>query len=212
MTAKFAPEDILKPRNPAIPPQRRCFSSKSCFFFLRRRAHRRQTTMFTTPKRVLTSVFSVFALLNQPRFAFQPASFHFFQFQKISRFHSNFTATLRVPHSNPDSQHTLFKSPSPIVNAWARGWPRAWARGPGHPRHPAGRGWMQDGQSSAAAPAVSGAAVPAVNVDAPNLSRNVSASNATHPDPAPSATGAGSTTAAAGPGKKKRPRAGGTRI
>ena len=53
---------------------------------------------------------------------------------------------------------------------------------------------MQDGQSSAAAPAVSGAAVPAVNVDAPNLSesRNVSASNATHPDPAPSATGAGS--------------------
>ena len=33
MTAKFAPEDILKPRNPAIPPQRRCFSSKSCFFF-----------------------------------------------------------------------------------------------------------------------------------------------------------------------------------
>ena len=192
MTAKFAPEDILKPRNPAIPPQRRCFSSKSCFFFLRRRAHRRQTTVFTTPKRVLTNVFSVFALLNQPRFAFQPASFHFFQFQKISRFHSNFTATLRVPHSNPDSQHTLFKSPSPIVNAWARGWPRAWARGPGHPRHPAGRGWMQDGQSSAAAPAVSGAAVPAVNVDAPNLSRNVSASNATHPDPAPSATGAGS--------------------
>ena len=51
---------------------------------------------------------------------------------------------------------------------------------------------MQDGQSSAAAPAVSGAAVPAVNVDAPNLSRNVSASNATHPDPSPSATGAGS--------------------
>ena len=89
MTAKFAPEDILKPRNPAIPPQRRCFSSKSCFFFLRRRAHRRQTTVFTTPKRVLTSVFSVFALLNQPRFAFQPASFHFIQFQKISRFHSN---------------------------------------------------------------------------------------------------------------------------
>ena len=36
----------------------------------------------------------------------------------------------------------------------------------------------KDGQSSAAAPAVSGA-VPAVDVDAPNLSRNVSASNAT---------------------------------
>ena len=96
------------------------------FFFLRRRAHRRQTTVFTTPKRVLTSVFSVFALLNQPRFAFQPASFHFIQFQKISRFHSN----PQGPHSHPDSQHTLFKSPSPIVNAWP---------GVGHARGPGGQ-------------------------------------------------------------------------
>jgi hypothetical protein len=50
---------------------------------LRRRAHRRQTTVFTTPKRVLTSVFSVFALLNQPRFTL-------FNSKKIQ----DFTATL----------------------------------------------------------------------------------------------------------------------
>ena len=48
-----------------------------------------------------------------------------------------------------------------------------------------------DGQSSAPAPAVLDD-VPAVDIDAPCLSRNVSAANATHPDPAPPATGAGS--------------------
>ena len=64
--------------------------------------------------------------------------------------------------------------------------------GPGHPRHPAGRVWMQatdpDGQSSAPAPGVLGA-VPAVDIDA---IKKVSASNATYQDPASPATGAGS--------------------
>ena len=48
-----------------------------------------------------------------------------------------------------------------------------------------------DGQRSAPAPAVLDD-VPAVDIDAPCLSRNVSAANATHPDPAPPATVAGS--------------------
>ena len=68
MTAKFAPEDILKPRNPAIPPQRRCFSSKSCFFFCVDGLIGAKRTLFTTPRRVQTE--RLFRVL-----LFQPTSF-----------------------------------------------------------------------------------------------------------------------------------------
>ena len=89
MTAKFAPEDILTPRNPAIPPQRRCFSSKSCFFFCVDGLIGANAPCLPRPDAFKQASFPCFTFVNQPRFAFQPASFHFIQFQKISRFHSN---------------------------------------------------------------------------------------------------------------------------
>jgi len=77
MTAKFAPEDILTPRNPAIPPQRRCFSSKSCFFFCVDGLIGANAPCLPRPDAFKQASFPCFTFVNQPRFAFQPASFHF---------------------------------------------------------------------------------------------------------------------------------------
>ena len=91
MTAKFAPEDILKPRNPAIPPQRRCFSSKSCFFFFsptgssapNHKGYHSQTrsnkrlfrvcSFEPTSFRISTSVFSLYSIPKNFKISQQPS-------------------------------------------------------------------------------------------------------------------------------------------
>ena len=113
LTAKFAPEGILKPRNPAIPPQRRCSSFGNLFFFCFDGLISGKAPCLPLPLRIRISIFSLFACFNQPRFTFQLASFHFVHFPNIF----DFSPTQSIIRS---LRRSINLSLSPQPCAWAR--------------------------------------------------------------------------------------------
>ena len=121
MTAKFAPEDILTPRNPAISPQRRCFSSKSCFFFCVDGLIGANAPCLPRPDAFKQASFPCFTFVNQPRFAFQPASFHFPKQSKetletLMICRSLSPSTYRILNTIPNRKYLFIPDVSGLIN------------------------------------------------------------------------------------------------